>query len=217
MTSSTLSELAASYTSFVDDFQKYMKIHYLSLLSDTSSTAPDMDDDHATIPTGRLRDALTAIIISQGFTLFREDLPGEARGATDQLDKEVVILPTLSGVEEVKVFAHELSHILLHQAHSEIELVLMKLLENDVIETEAALTAYLVLTAFGYNVSEEAMDYIGGWIIGYAHPQMATPSNIRRRALTRIFTPSLRRRVIAAAYEIIEAVREHEKSAAVAV
>lgn len=121
--------------------------------------------------------ALVAEIERLGFTYAEEAIPGTAKGFTSFETKRVVIDETLSRPQVVKVTAHELAHVLMHDP-SEINYH-----ENrPVCEIEAESVAYVVLNVMGYDAGTYSLGYIAHWSGGKAEQVSATAERVQRTA-----------------------------------
>lgn len=104
---------------------------------------------------GGLWTALACQVESAGFELRRESC-GQANGRTDYVLRTVTVRPDVDDAQAVKTLAHELAHVMLHDATRAAE-------RRDLAEVEAEGVAYLVCEAAGLATEGYSLPYVARW------------------------------------------------------
>lgn len=105
---------------------------------------------------GPLWDALAAQVTDAGYSLTRGDCRG-ANGLTMWAAREVRVRDDVSAAQACKTLAHELAHVLLHQARTT---------PRDREEVEAESVAYIVCHAAGLATDDYSLPYVATWANG---------------------------------------------------
>jgi len=107
---------------------------------------------------GAVWDALAAQVSAAGFAVARGDCGG-ANGVTDFLTRTVTLRIDISDTQAVKTLAHELGHVLLHDAPDDRAC-------RGRVEVEAESVAYLVCHHAGIPSDTYSFPYIARWSNG---------------------------------------------------
>jgi len=112
-----------------------------------------------------LWDGLADQITAQGFELrLVSDAKaiGGANGLTDFMTREVSVRMDMDDVQQSKVLAHELGHVLLH-APDELQARADATMHRGIAEVEAESVALMVLSAHGMDSSAYTIPYVSSW------------------------------------------------------
>ena len=133
---------------------------------------PDVVLPTAPAPKGAF-EAICSVIEAEGFSVDIADCGG-ANGMTNFGTRKVTLAPHLEGVGKVKVAAHELGHVLLHED---------TLMNGDAPrrECEAESTAFLVVKSLGFECSYSAA-YVAHWTQGDLSLVEATAAKVQATA-----------------------------------
>jgi antirestriction protein ArdC len=135
---------------------------------DLAQTDPIPGTDDHTSPAQRLTghddhgitDTLTRYLTSQGWTVSREPIPGDANGYVDPATRRVVIDAALSPTHAAKTTIHETAHILLGHTDENPRTYLE---HRGLKEIEAESVAYIVAGLTGIDTSTYSIGYITSW------------------------------------------------------
>ncbi|TIH36148.1 ArdC-like ssDNA-binding domain-containing protein [Subtercola vilae] len=103
--------------------------------------------------------ALTAHLISDGWTVSYRSLPGTMNGYADAAEMSVVLDVNLSTEHRAKTLIHETAHILMDHTGDPAEYAE----HRGLMETEAESVAYVVAGLVGFDTSAYSIGYIAGW------------------------------------------------------
>jgi antirestriction protein ArdC len=164
---------------------------YFPLLSvfDISQTDPIDGVEGADDPADRISARLTgedpagiyaraaAFLTGRGWTVGREDLPGQVNGRTMQDGSmRVAVDACLSDAQAAKTLLHEAAHVLLHTtddgARSEA------LQHRGIGEVEAESVAYVVAGMLGLDTSAYSIGYVTSWGDGNVEAIKATAERV---------------------------------------
>jgi hypothetical protein len=107
-----------------------------------------------------LWDGLAAQVGAAGFTLARGDCGG-ANGRTDYGARTVRVRDDVAPAQATKTLAHELGHVLLHDASRVSS-------GRELAEVEAESVAYVVCQAVGLDTAGYSLPYVAHWSNGAA-------------------------------------------------
>ncbi|WP_394253540.1 ArdC-like ssDNA-binding domain-containing protein [Arthrobacter pityocampae] len=103
---------------------------------------------------------VTTYLESLGWTVEREEIPGETNGyTTTDGTKRVAVDSRLSPAQSAKTLVHEAAHVLMHAHEDPAQYVAHRGLK----ETEAESVAYVVAGMLGLDTSAYSVGYIAGW------------------------------------------------------
>lgn len=118
-------------------------------------------------------------LTAEGWTVTREEIPGEVNGfTTTDGSRRVVVDAQLSEAQAAKTILHEAAHVILHSSEDHAEYVA----HRGVKECEAESVAYIVAGIVGLDTSAYSVGYVAGWTAGDAETIRATAANVLRTA-----------------------------------
>ncbi len=148
-----------------DKDRKYIAGFTSASVFDVSQTDGEPLPEIAPLLTGMAAEgqfqSLSDVAAGFGFSVEKEEIPGETNGYCSQLEKRIAIESRNDEVQQVKTLAHELGHALLHEEGNE--------LSRDQKEIEAESVAYVVSQSLGIDSSGYSFGYLTSW--GHGDPE----------------------------------------------
>lgn len=118
-------------------------------------------------------------LTAQGWTVTREEVPGEVTGfTTTDGSRQVVVDQGLSDAQAAKTILHEAAHVILHSDEDHTEYVAHRGLK----ECEAESVAYIVAGILGLDTSAYSVGYVAGWTAEAPETIRNTAANVLRTA-----------------------------------
>ncbi|PPF09976.1 hypothetical protein C5C86_13625 [Rathayibacter sp. AY1E4] len=125
--------------------------------------------------------AVEDYLSEEGWTVERENIPGEANGyTTTDGTCRVVIDANLSPAQAAKTALHEAAHVILHAEEDEEEYIE----HRGIKETEAESVAYVVAGILGLDTSAYSIGYVANWSNGEPETIKSTAARVLRAAHT---------------------------------
>jgi hypothetical protein len=106
-----------------------------------------------------LWEGLTRLLVEQGYTVERTELPGGKQGSTSPTDHKVRIDSRLSPMEALAVLAHEHAHVAL----GHLDQIDEYRQHRGPFEVEAESLVFVEMTALGFDTCNWSVDYVAGW------------------------------------------------------
>lgn len=103
-----------------------------------------------------LWERLEQVATDHGWSVKRAQVEGLSNGYADFDQQTIVVQEDLDGAHAVKTLAHEVGHVVLHDASAYAH--------RGIAEVEAESVAYLVVRAHGIDPAEFTFPYIAGWV-----------------------------------------------------
>ncbi|WP_045825031.1 ArdC-like ssDNA-binding domain-containing protein [Williamsia herbipolensis] len=125
-------------------------------------------------PTG-IYHRVEQVITDQGWTVTREQIPGESNGyTTTDGSHRIVVDADVEPAQAAKTLIHEAAHSLLHAADG-IDRAEM---HRGTVEVEAESVAYVLAGLLGLDTTTYSIGYITGWAEGNAELVTATAARV---------------------------------------
>lgn len=132
-------------------------------------------DDH-----GELFERISAHMTAQGWTVEREQIPGDTNGyCVVDGSRRIVVDADLSAAHAAKTMIHEAAHALLH---TDDEGKATRDQDSATREVEAESVAYVVAGAHGLDTGEYSFGYVAGWAGGTTEAIKATAARVQGAA-----------------------------------
>lgn len=123
---------------------------------------------------------------SEGWTVSREDLPGETNGFTrTDGTKRIVVRADVSEAQALKTLIHEAAHAVLHVEGGTLGVNYVE--HRGVCEVEAESVAYVIAGLLGLDTSDYSVGYVATWADANHELIQSTGENVTK-AVDRIAT-----------------------------
>lgn len=121
-------------------------------------------------------DKLVAWLTSKGVTVARESLSGGVYGYYSRTAARIVVDASLSDVQALKTLCHEVGHFLLHSTDDDAS--------RETAEVEAESSAFVILSALGYDTGDYSFGYIAKWSKGSKEIVRGVATRVQKTART---------------------------------
>jgi len=175
-----------------DEVEKRLARFPILSVFDIAQTDPILDENGdpiaPTSPAQRLTgddpagiyEAMAAHMTGHGWTVVREQIPGETNGyTTTDGTKRIVVDVDLAPAQAAKTMLHEAAHAILHTEDGDADTA-DYVAHRGLYECEAESVAYVLAGLVGLDTSAYSVGYVTSWTGGDVDAVKATAENVLR-------------------------------------